>query len=136
LANPGATQIMDLGNDVFFRSIPYELGSFDPDLLALDATQLDTPVLRSVQLSDEICLEGGTVKVTKLLSSYKIPKHLYPLVVVLADRSGLVAVFARFLGGRDRLAKRFKAPLARRLTNIYSSNKRNNCSEIEKRQPR
>jgi len=93
-------------------------------------------VLRSVQLSDEICLEGGTVKVTKLLSSYKIPKHLYPLVVVLADRSGLVAVFARFLGGRDRLAKRFKAPLARRLTNIYSSNKRNNCSEIEKRQPR
>lgn len=136
LANPGATQIMDLGNDVIFRSIPYEQGSVDPDLLALDATQLDTAVLRSVQLSDEICLEGGTVKVTKLISSYKIPKHLYPLVVVLADRSGLVAVFARFLGGRDRLAKRFKAPLARRLTNIYSSNKRNNCSEIEKRQPR
>ena len=137
LANPQAKQVLDLGNNVIFTILPYEdaFGN-DSALLALDAKQLDCAVLRSCTLSDEICLEGGTVKVTKLLSSYKIPKHLYASVPVLADRSGLVAVFARLHGGRDRLAKRFKAPLARRLTNIYSSSKRNNCSEIEKRQPR
>ena len=40
------------------------------------------------------------------------------------DRSGVVAIFARVYGGRDRLAKRFKGTLARRLTNIYSVNRR------------
>lgn len=137
LRNPGTEQTLDLGNDVLFSIRPYDVNTiYDSTLLVLDATQLDCAVLRCAQLSDEICLEGGTVKVTKLLTSYKIPKHLHPTVVVLADRSGLVAVFARHHGGRDRLAKRFKAPLAHGFTNIYSSSIRNDCSEIENRQPR
>ncbi|MDX9825004.1 MAG: tRNA lysidine(34) synthetase TilS [Sphaerochaeta sp.] len=131
LANPGEVQTLDLGNNVLFSIQIYEENLADPTLLALDEAMLQGAVLRSVQPCDEIALEGGTVKVTKLLSSYKIPKHLHPSVPVLADRNGLVAVFARLHGGRDRLAKRFKAPLARRLTNIYSSNIRKHCSEIE-----
>ncbi|NLE16736.1 MAG: tRNA lysidine(34) synthetase TilS [Spirochaetales bacterium] len=131
LANPGEPQTLELGNNVLFSIRLYEEHPADPTLLALDESMLQGAVLRSVQPCDEIALEGGTVKVTKLLSSYKIPKHLHSSVPVLADRSGIVAVFARLHGGRDRLAKRFKAPLARRLTNIYSSTIRNHCSEIE-----
>lgn len=132
LERPSDAQILDVGNQVEF-SIQDEDPTIDATLLRIDATMLDEPVLRSAADSDVIALEAGVVNVKKLLAHYKIDRAKHPAVPVLADRSGVVAVFARPFGGRDRLAKRFKAPLARRLTNIYSSNKRNDCSEIEKR---
>ena len=129
---PEAAQTLDVGNGVVF-SIQQENPAVDPTLLRIDASMLDKPVLRSATDSDTIALESGVVSIRKLLAQYKIDRARVAAVPVLADRSGVVAVFARSFGGRDRLAKRFKAPLARRLTNIYSSNKRNDCSEIEKR---
>ena len=132
LREPGRIQNIYLANDVVF-TIDREDPSFDSSLLRLDAEQLEDPVIRSVAAQDEIALSGGTVLVTKLFSQYKIPRYLHPSIPLLCDKGGVVAVFARFLGGHDRLACRFKAPLARRLTNIYSSNKRNDYSEIEKR---
>ncbi len=102
-----------------------------PNALQIDATALRNPVIRSYLSSDEIALEGGTVRVTKLLSSMGIEGHRRPSVPVLVDQSGVVAVFAAAFGGRDRLAVRFKAPLAHGFTNIYSSNRRNVFSEDE-----
>ncbi|MGE4583804.1 MAG: tRNA lysidine(34) synthetase TilS [Sphaerochaeta sp.] len=131
ILDPAAEQVLDLGSGMIV-SIRKEDPSADKDLLRLDASMLKNPVLRSVQPGDKISLESGTVLVTKLLASYKLPRHQYFQVPVLVDQSGVVAVFALCHGGRDRLAKRFKAPLARRLTNIYSSSKRNDDSEIEK----
>ncbi len=115
----------------------FTIGAMDENaddlLLRLDAKRLHDAVIRSAEQGDWIELEAGTVSLSKLLSSYHIPKSRHHAVPVLCDRTGVVAVFARMYGGRDRLARRFKTPLARRLTNIYSSNKRNNDSEIEKR---
>jgi len=132
LAHPKAVQTLYVGNGVEF-SIQLEDPAIDTTLLRIDAAMLDNPVLRSFTDMDTIALESGVVSVRKLLAQYKIDRARLAAVPVLTDRSGVVAVFARSFGGRDRLAKRFKAPLARRLTNIYSSNKRNDCSEIEKR---
>lgn len=132
LERPSLKQILKLGNGVEF-SIQDQDTNIDSTLLRIDATMLDEPVLRSASDSDVIALEAGKVYVKKLFAQYNIDRAIHPTVPVLSDRSGVVAVFARSFGGRDRLAKRFKAPLARRLTNIYSSNKRNDCSEIEKR---
>ena len=129
LHEPMREQTLSLPNDVNF-CIEMQDSKKDSSLLRLDAGALVNPVVRSVLEKDEIVLAAGTVLVTKLLSQYKIPRHLHPSIPLLCDAGGVVAVFARFLGGRDRLASRFKVPLAHRLTNIYSSNKRNDYSEI------
>lgn len=106
------------GNLVFRR----ETENRDSTLLRIDGTVLENPVLRLSRDGDEFAGEGGTANVAKILSSQGLPPALR--VPVLVDRSGIVAIFARVYGGRDRLAKRFKAPLARRLTNIYSVSRR------------
>ena len=105
-------------------------GYWDTDALRIDASSLKDPVIRSAQGGDEIALSGGTMRVAKLLSSMKVALHQRGSVPILVDRSGVVAVFARAFGGRDRIAERFKAPLAHPFTNIYSSNRRNRNSEI------
>ena len=103
----------------------------DPNALQIDASSLNNPVIRSAIASDEIALEGGTMRVGKLLSSMGITRHQRPSVPVLVDQSGVVAVFGAAFGGRDRLAVRFKAPLAHGFTNIYSSKRRDIYSEDE-----
>lgn len=124
------------------RSIPISEGieivigkitkrSVYPKALQIDASSLKNPVIRSVIASDEIALEGGTVRVGKLLSSMGITRHQRPSVPVLVDQSGVVAVFGAAFGGRDRLAVRFKAPLAHGFTNIYSSSRRDVYCEDE-----
>lgn len=104
----------------------------DPLLLRIDSSKLDKPLLRSFREGDQIELEGRRESLANLFSQWKIPKYQQPSVPVLCDRSGVVAVFGRTFGGRDRLAHRYKGLLAGRMTNIYSSNKRNESSEIEK----
>lgn len=108
-----------LPGDLVFR---VEENSSDSTLLRIDSTLLVSPVLRLSRDGDEFMGESGRAKVAKILSGQGLdPTIRVPLLV---DRSGVVALFARVYGGRDRLAKRFKAPLARRLTNIYSVNRR------------
>ena len=96
--------------------------SADSTLLRINSTLLVDPVLRLSRPGDEFEGEGGRSTVAKILRSQNLPLALR--VPLLVDRSGIVAIFARAWGGRDRLALRFKAPLARPLTNIYSVNRR------------
>jgi tRNA(Ile)-lysidine synthase len=95
---------------------------------------LDHPVVRSPQEGDLIALQGKTVLLSKLFSEWKIPGFLQPSVPVLEDRQGIVAVFGKVHGGRDRLCARFKRPLADGPTNIYSITIRNEYREIQKRE--
>ncbi len=103
--------------------------SDDPLLLRIEEDRLVHPVLRSPLEGDRIELEGKTVLLSKLFSEWKILPDLQVQVPVLEDVTGIVAVFARFLGGKDRLCLRYKTPLAGRRTNIYSISKRNESSE-------
>jgi len=131
LENPMQVSDIELPGNILF-SIRKEDPKIDDTLLRIDANLLCHPILRSMQIGDQIVLAGGTISVSKLLSSYKIPKKLQSFVPVLCDRSGIVAVFARAFGGKDRLALRFKTLLAPSFTNIYSSIKRKDNSEIQK----
>ncbi|NBK21046.1 MAG: tRNA lysidine(34) synthetase TilS [Spirochaetia bacterium] len=103
--------------------------SEDPLLLRIGEGLLVHPVLRSPLEGDRIELEGKTVLLSKLFSEWKIPSVLHKQIPVLEDLTGIVAVFGRFLGGKDRLCNRYKTPLAGRTTNIYSVSKRNESSE-------
>lgn len=103
--------------------------SEDPLLLRLEEGVLVNPVLRSALEGDRIELEGKTVLLSKLFSEWKISPVLHKQIPVLEDLTGIVAVFGRFLGGKDRLCNRYKTPLAGRTTNIYSVSKRNESSE-------
>lgn len=61
-----------------------------------------TLVLRTDRLLDEIELKEGVKRISELKKEYGIP-YCY----VLEDKNGLVAVLSSFLGGRDRLSRRF-----------------------------
>ena len=103
--------------------------SEDSLLLRIEEGRLVHPLLRSPLEGDRIELEGKTVLLSKLFSEWKILPSLQKQVPVLEDVMGIVAVFGRFLGGKDRLCNRYKTPLAGRTTNIYSVSKRNESSE-------
>ena len=103
--------------------------SKDSQLLRIEEGRLDHPLLRSPLEGDRIELEGKTVLLSKLFSEWKILPSQQKQVPVLEDSMGIVAVFGRFLGGKDRLCNRYKTPLAGRTTNIYSVSKRNESSE-------
>ena len=103
--------------------------SEDPLLLRIAEGSLVHPILRSPMEGDRIELEGKTVLLSKLFSEWKIFPALQKQIPVLEDVKGIVAVFGRFLGGKDRLCTRGKTPLAGRTTNIYSVSKRNESSE-------
>ncbi len=68
----------------------------DQDLLT------DSAVIRTSRECDVIELRGGRKKVSELEKEYRIPYS-----IVLEDRNGIVAVFARVLGGKDRLSAGF-----------------------------
>ncbi len=103
--------------------------SEDPLLLRIAEGSLVHPILRSPLEGDRIELEGKTVLLSKLFSEWKVFPALQTHIPVLEDAWGIVAVFGRFLGGKDRLCVRGKTPLAGRTTNIYSVSKRNESSE-------
>lgn len=74
----------------------------DPQTLVIDPERLKPPViLRTAREGDRIHLKDGEKLVSSLEKDFRIPYSL-----VLEDRSGIVAFFSRFLGGRDRLASR------------------------------
>ena len=59
-------------------------------------------IMRTSREGDIIHLRGGRKRVSELEKDMHLPYSF-----VLEDRSGIAAVFARILGGRDRLAERF-----------------------------
>ncbi len=108
----------------------------DCQLLHIQEEMLVHPVLRSPLEGDRIELQGKTILLSKLFSEWRIVSEKQKQIPVLEDNTGIVAVFARFLGGKDRLCYRYKTPLAGGTTNIYSVSKRNENSETYKRRPR
>ncbi len=74
----------------------------DSRTLIIDEKKLVPPViLRTSREGDEIMLKGGLKKVSELEKDMRVPYSL-----VLEDRVGIAAFFARFAGGRDRLSSR------------------------------
>ncbi len=130
LQGPAKEQTIDLGGGLSFIVESVQRAQRDSQRLLIAALALQDPIIRSPMRGDTIALAGGSMSVAKLLSQMKIPPYLRPSVPLLVDRSGVVAVFGASSGGSDRLAQRFKAPLAHDFTNIYSSRRRNNNSEL------
>ena len=74
--------------------------------LIIDENKLERPVvLRNSREGDRIELKDGWKRVSELEKEQRVPYSL-----LLEDRRGVVAYFARFLGGRDRLSSRFLGP--------------------------
>lgn len=77
--------------------------SDDPLALRIDPSLIKgRAVFRFAADYDEIELKEHTSEVRSLISSYHVP-----YAIVLEDQVGIIAVFARVFGGRDRLARRF-----------------------------
>ncbi len=77
-------------------------------------------ILRNIRSDDSLVTESGTVEISKFLSGWKIKESDRDKVLVLEDRNGIVALFAKHIDGRDRLAKRVKTPLEGKTVRIYS----------------
>ena len=86
-----------------YEGITLSEESEDEKTLMIDTSSFIPPVIvRTSRESDRIELKDGSKRISELEKEYRIPYS-----IVLEDRNGIVAVFARFLGGHDRLAERF-----------------------------
>lgn len=86
----------------------------------LDSKELVPPVIvRTANSGDYIKLKDGTKKVTKLLQDMKVPSPLRCCVPVLEDAEGIVGVFARCVGGKDRISIKFRTTLAPTSLTVY-----------------
>jgi tRNA(Ile)-lysidine synthase len=129
LKKEGKQCIVELPNGLSL-SVEQYTEDCDPTLIRIEDSKIVSPVIRSPQEGDRISLDGKTVLLSKLFSEWKIPSSLQSCIPVLEDTQGIVAVFARVFGGRDRLCSRCKTPLAPGSTNIYSIMIRNESREI------
>ncbi|WP_320127973.1 tRNA lysidine(34) synthetase TilS [uncultured Sphaerochaeta sp.] len=129
LKNKAKSCIVELPDGLVLSVEPYDKDA-DPTLIRIANDKLENVIVRSPQEGDCISLQGKTVLLTKLFSEWKIPSSLQNCIPVLEDASGIVVVFGKVYGGRDRLCERYKSPLAPDSTNIYSVKKRNECREI------
>ena len=99
LACPGETQLPQLGLKITCRPAETVINTENTFTL-----QVQGPVwLRSRRSGDEIRLPGGTKSLKKLYIDRKIPVSQRPLVPVLADDAGVLAVYG--VGpNRDRIS--------------------------------
>ena len=89
------------GGQLRFQGLVF--GPVEPDSLTLiiDTDRLVPPVvLRTAREGDRVQLKEGAKKLSELGKDMRIPHS-----IVLEDRRGIEAVFARFAGGRDRLSE-------------------------------
>ncbi|MCY1151304.1 MAG: tRNA lysidine(34) synthetase TilS [Sphaerochaetaceae bacterium] len=93
----------------------------DSTLLRIADEDISLPlIVRNLRSDDFLVTDGGTVDISKFLSNWKLKESDRKKVVVLEDRNGIVALFAKHLGGRDRLTNRVKTPLVGKTVRIYS----------------
>lgn len=95
----------------------------DPLVLQLDESLLVAPVtIRAASGDDRIALAEGTKRIADLYSAWKLPALQRAKVAVLEDALGIVAVFARHVGARDRLCRRMRTSgdLDRKCLTLYS----------------
>ncbi len=91
------------GKDISFCPLSLKHIAEDELTLRLDESKLLPPVIiRTSREGDRISLKGGVKRISELEKDMRIPYS-----IVMEDRNGIVAYFSRFLGGRDRIAKRF-----------------------------
>ena len=89
--------------DIVFQGLRLSHKVEDSRTLCFDASLFKPPViLRTSRPGDYVRLKGGWKRVQDMNKDWKIPYSL-----VLEDRKGIACVFARFLGGSDRLSVRF-----------------------------
>ncbi len=94
---------------------------YDSSLLRIDDDDISYPlIVRNIRSDDSLIVDKGTVEISKFLTSWKMNEEDRKKVIVLEDKSGIIAIFAKHLGGRDRLAKRVKNPLVGKSLRIYS----------------
>lgn len=95
--------------------------SDDTTLLRIADEDIAFPlIVRNLRSQDSLVTDGGTVEITKFLSNWKMIEANRKKVIVIEDRNGIIALFAKHLGGRDRLANRVKTPLVGKTVRIYS----------------
>jgi len=95
--------------------------SNDSTLLRIADEDISYPlIVRNVRSDDTLITDGGRIELNKFFSNWKIKERDRKKVIVLEDKTGLIAVFAKHLGGRDRIAKRVKTPLVGKTVKIYS----------------
>jgi len=93
----------------------------DATLLRIADEDISSPlIVRNIRSDDTLLTDGGTVATSKFLSNWKLDEGKRKKVVVLEDRNGIIAIFAKHLGARDRIAKRVKNPLVGKTVRIYS----------------
>lgn len=89
--------------------------SIDSKALYIDEKKLKGKLrIRLSNKSDVVNLKGRTVKMSKVLSDWKIPYCL-----IAEDDEGIVAIFAKIFGATDRLCKRFLTLEVSKI-NLYS----------------
>ena len=94
------------GEDVRIGKVLLHHARPDNLTLRIDEELLCPPVvIRTSREGDWIDLKGGKRKVSELEKDMRIP-----LSIIMEDRKGIVAMFSRFFGGRDRLSRRFLSP--------------------------
>lgn len=104
LACPGETEIPQLGLKVICRPADQIINTEDTFTLSVRG-----PVwLRSRCAGDEMRLSGGTKTVKKIYIDRKIPASHRPLIPVLADEEGVLAVFGIGVN-RDRIPEQAPA---------------------------
>ncbi len=95
--------------------------SSDSTLLRIADEDISYPlIVRNIRSDDFLATDGGTVDINKFLSTWKVSRRDRKKVIILEDKNGIIALFAKHLGGRDRLANRVKTPLVGKTVRIYS----------------
>lgn len=98
-----------------------EIDFDDSTLLKIADEDVSYPlIVRNIRSDDSLIVENGTTQISKFLSGWKLNESDRKKVIVLEDKTGIVAVFAKHLGGRDRIAKRAKNTLVGKTVRIYS----------------
>ncbi len=86
----------------FYKNYWLEKGTKNTDLSIDKNLIYGKMIIRLAQDGDIICLNDKISLISDILSNQKVQYGF-----VLEDQKGIVALFTSFLGGRDRLAKRF-----------------------------
>jgi tRNA(Ile)-lysidine synthase len=104
--NPGTR--LELANGLLLLVEEDDPG-LDPLSLRVPRALLAGAVLRSPLPGDELVAAGGVVKVRTLMGQWRIPSPYRWRVPVLEGKEGILAVFGRWYGGRDRISLRCKS---------------------------
>lgn len=96
--------LLDGCNSFNYQNLVYKVNTekWDEKTLKIDFKSLSYPVVfRLSRSTDIIELKEGRKRLKELEKEYKVPYFF-----ILEDRNGIIAVFARIFGAKDRLAKR------------------------------